>query len=215
MTPGGPGGRRATACLAGCALLAACAGAPPPAAPAPEPRRPQSYAVLLADDDGTTGAITVSGPRGTRLLDRAGQSARLDGSDEAPPETDPAQVRRTFAPAMAALPAAPEVFRLYFRTGAAALDPPSQRLIDTILAEARRRPGADVSIVGHTDTQGDAASNERLGRERAESIARLLRARGLEAVAITVVSHGESDLLVPTPDGTNEIRNRRVEVIVR
>jgi len=181
----------------------------------PEPTRPLSYVVLLADPDGTTGAITVSGPLGTRVLDQAGQSARLDGSDEPRPAADPEQVRRTFAPAMAALPAAPEVFRLYFRSGAATLDPPSQRLIDTILAEARRRPAADVSIVGHTDTQGDAASNERLGRERAGSIARLLRARGLVAVAITVASHGESDLLVPTPDETNEIRNRRVEVIVR
>jgi outer membrane protein OmpA-like peptidoglycan-associated protein len=29
------------------------------------------------------------------------------------------------------------------------------------------------------------------------------------------VTHGERDLMVPTPDETPEARNRRVEVIVR
>ena len=38
---------------------------------------------------------------------------------------------------------------------------------------------------------------------------------GLDASLMVVTSHGEADLLVPTPDETPEPRNRRVEIAVR
>ena len=43
----------------------------------------------------------------------------------------------------------------------------------------------------------------------------LLIEAGLDASAIEVYSHGETDLLVQTPDETPEPRNRRVEIAVR
>lgn len=198
------------------ALAAIAGGCATHAPPPPPPPQSTSYVVLLENEDGTTGAVSVTGPHGTVLLNRAGQAVRVDlGSAEGMFETEPARIARDFEAARAARPRAPEVYRLYFATGAAALAPASQRLVDEILAEARRRPGADVSIIGHTDTVGDAASNERLGRERAEWVARVLHSRGLAAVEVTVTSHGEADPLVGTPDETSEARNRRVEVIVR
>lgn len=202
----------------GLAVVLAAAFGAGCATPEPEPKRqpPASYVVLLENEDGSTGAVSVTGPRGTVVLNRARQAVRIDaGQTDAAFDTEPGRIARDFATADATRPRAPEVYRLYFATGAATLAPASQRLIDEILAQARQRPGADVSIIGHTDTAGDAATNERLGRERAEWVARLLRARGLTAVEVTVASHGEADLLVPTPDETPEARNRRVEVFVR
>jgi outer membrane protein OmpA-like peptidoglycan-associated protein len=38
---------------------------------------------------------------------------------------------------------------------------------------------------------------------------------GLDASTVEVTSHGETDLLVKTPDETPEPRNRRVEIAVR
>ena len=43
----------------------------------------------------------------------------------------------------------------------------------------------------------------------------LLSVAGLDLAAIDVVSHGETELLVPTADGVFEARNRRVEITVR
>lgn len=68
-------------------------------------------------------------------------------------------------------------------------------------------------VVGHTDTVGDAASNRRLSLARARSIAGWFRAKGLK-LPIHYAGMGEDALLVPTPDGTDEPRNRRVEYIV-
>ena len=43
----------------------------------------------------------------------------------------------------------------------------------------------------------------------------LLRQQGLNLAALVVESHGERNLLVPTPDNVDEPRNRRVEITLR
>jgi len=172
--------------------------------------------VLERNADGTTGAVVVSTSRGSTVIDRALNAASLDGAE--PPAqfaVAPERLERDFGLAIGARPRAAEVFRLYFETGRTVLTPASERLVGDILAEVTRRPGVDVSIIGHTDTEGDGAMNERLGLERARWVESTLRKRGLAATDITVTSHGERNLLVPTPDNTPEARNRRVEVIVR
>jgi outer membrane protein OmpA-like peptidoglycan-associated protein len=73
----------------------------------------------------------------------------------------------------------------------------------------------DVLVVGHTDTTGGRATNFALGLRRATSVRNLLRQTGLDAGSIDVVSHGESEPLVPTADGIFEPKNRRVEITVR
>ena len=83
------------------------------------------------------------------------------------------------------------------------------------MAAVGRRPAVDISIIGHTDTVGAADQNRELALTRARAVAGLLTAGGLQALAISVESHGESNLLVKTPDETPEPRNRRVEITVR
>jgi outer membrane protein OmpA-like peptidoglycan-associated protein len=210
--------RFAAAVAAGLAAVPWLNGCTTPPAPseATAARPPRaSYVVLLEDLDGKTGVLEITGPQGTTRLDRHLQTAALDGPAPRALELPAQQVEREFSEALAARVQPPEVFRLYFRTGAAALTPASERLLEEILGAARRRPAADVSIIGHTDTEGDTASNLRLGMERARWVANLLRGRGLAALEVTVASHGESNLLVPTADSVSEARNRRVEVIVR
>jgi outer membrane protein OmpA-like peptidoglycan-associated protein len=208
--------RRGATALAALALAAGCAAPQPPspAAPPPDPV-PASYVVLLESDDGTTGSVVVEGPAGRSTLTRPLQGAGLDGSTTRPLEIDRGRIERDFAAALATRAQAPGVYRLYFRTGAAALEPASERMIEEIVADAKARAAADVSIIGHTDTVGESAMNARLGMERARWVAALLRRHRLPAVELTITSHGEADPLVPTPDGTDEVRNRRVEVIVR
>lgn len=200
--------RASTAALLTALLLAGCASAPAPPAP------PRAYVALLANADGSTGRVVYSGSGGTTELAQAREAVALDG-----PATrftlSAEQLQRDLGAAIAAQPQPPRVFVLYFNVGDAQITPASQSLLPEILAEVRQRPAPELSIVGHTDTVGSADLNAALSLRRAEQVAQLLREAAAAAIQVDITSHGEHNLLVPTPDETAEPRNRRVEVTVR
>jgi outer membrane protein OmpA-like peptidoglycan-associated protein len=125
------------------------------------------------------------------------------------------EIQQRFGAAMAARPLPPGQFILYFPTGEDTVAPGSEALVAEIVEFVRRRPAADVSIIGHTDTVGEASSNITLGMRRAVYIRDILVKSGLDPSLADIVSHGEVDLLVRTPDNTPEAKNRRAEVTVR
>lgn len=176
--------------------------------------KPVSYAALLANPDGSTGKIIIAGKQGEQTLDQPKTAAPLHG-DQAPAPISDAQLQRDFGAAMAARPLPPERFLLYFESGGAVLTAESAVLLPKIVADAAKRPGVDVSIIGHSDTVGKAEANAALALKRAQGVADQLRENGLLATALSVESHGEANLLVKTPDETPEPRNRRVEVSIR
>ena len=195
------------------AMAAGCATPPPPAAPAAPPA---SYVALLENADGTIGKVVVINGSGTTLLDKSRQASLIAGPAGSSFVLSDEKLRADFGAAIAASPKPPVSFVLYFETGAAKLTAESEAELQKVFAEIAGRPVPDLSVIGHTDTQGDDAINERLGMERARQIAALVgRGSKLEASSISVESHGEKNLLVATPDNTAEPRNRRVEVTIR
>ncbi len=68
-------------------------------------------------------------------------------------------------------------------------------------------------VAGHTDTVADQGFNRALSNRRARSIARAFKKKGLK-VNVFYMGFGEQALLVPTPDNTDEPRNRRAEYII-
>ena len=87
-------------------------------------------------------------------------------------------------------------------------------MIPKIIEEINSRQAVDISVIGHTDTVSTMKLNERLSRQRAEKIVVLLKKKGVNFRAITLESHSERNLLIPTPDNKYEPRNRRVEVLI-
>jgi outer membrane protein OmpA-like peptidoglycan-associated protein len=85
------------------------------------------------------------------------------------------------------------------------------------IQEAVRRYGKIVPIklyvMGHTDTVGDAGSNVVLSKNRARAIAAWFRKSGLK-VPVFAAGFGESQLAVPTPDDTDEQKNRRADYVL-
>lgn len=187
--------------VASVVLLSACSG-------------PRNYVVLLPSPDGSVGKVAVQGQRGAQLLEKAQQGVLLDGS-AAPFEVSSERLQRDFGAAMAARPALPEQFLLYFESGGAELTAESRTLLTRIIERAKARASVDMSVIGHTDTMGKADANEALALSRAHSIAEQLQQLGLPRLVLRVESHGERNLLVPTPDEIPEPRNRRVEITLR
>ncbi|MDB5425857.1 MAG: flagellar motor protein MotB [Phenylobacterium sp.] len=107
-------------------------------------------------------------------------------------------------------------FTVYFLEGSTDLAPGSEPVLDQMIQELALRSGAEVEIIGHTDTVGSDADNDSLSLKRAEEIRDALVAKGRLDVAITgFAGRGERELLVPTADNVDEPRNRRVEIVVR
>jgi len=75
-----------------------------------------------------------------------------------------------------------------------------------------------VSIVGHTDTVGSVAYNQRLSERRATAVERAILARaaeqGIEIGGITKAGRSELELAVETADGVREPRNRRATIAI-
>jgi outer membrane protein OmpA-like peptidoglycan-associated protein len=70
-----------------------------------------------------------------------------------------------------------------------------------------------IQVIGHTDTSGLPAYNQKLSERRAQNVAGALVVQGVPQNALTVTGVGENDLKVPTPPGVREPQNRRVEII--
>ncbi|MGX9963595.1 OmpA family protein [Roseomonas sp. F4] len=69
-------------------------------------------------------------------------------------------------------------------------------------------------IEGHTDSVGDAAMNQALSERRAAAVRSYLMERfGVSGSRLESVGLGQTQLLVPTGNGVNEPRNRRVQII--
>lgn len=202
--------------LLGAALVSASCAAPPPRAEAPATAT--DVVVLLADPDGKVGRVTVVNEGGSRTLETAGAATRV--ADARTPPTEPApltaaEVDALFGPALRARPAPPLHFTLYFENGSTELTADSRGDFPRVLAAIRERASADTSVVGHSDTAGDARRNLELSLSRAKAVAALLAAEGIDPATIEITSHGEANPLVPTGDNVSEPRNRRVEVTVR
>ena len=108
----------------------------------------------------------------------------------------------------------PGTFLVFFETNQATLTPDNERVVVEAAESWRQTGDARVVVTGHTDTTGSAAYNLELSERRAELVANELIRQGVPATDITTVGVGETDLLVPTADGVDEPRNRRVEIVV-
>ncbi len=202
------------AALAAIVTLVSCGPTPPPQTPAPA----GDLVVLVPNpEDGAVGHVTVSNQAGSVELTGARQATRIrPGEAPRPPAVlDEAEVQRIFGPALAVIPEAPRQFNLYFEIGSDTLTPESKALAAEVVEAVRNRTAPDVTVIGHTDTTDTAANNAALGLRRANLIRDLLLEAGLDPSVVEVASHGESDLLAPTPDNTAEPKNRRVEVSIR
>jgi outer membrane protein OmpA-like peptidoglycan-associated protein len=172
--------------------------------------------VLLPGPDSKTGAVVVQEGGSEIVLDtayasvRTGADGRLDSGRATPDE-----VRAIFAGALAAEPPRPVTFILYFVEATDQFTPESQALVDQVLLAIASRPAPELTVAGHTDTVGTDQYNDALSLRRAERVRTLLLGRGIPPASVVAVGRGKRELLVPTPDGAAEPRNRRVEITVR
>ncbi|MEM8914985.1 MAG: OmpA family protein [Pseudomonadota bacterium] len=170
--------------------------------------------VVLLPGDGDTAVVGDLGGQDIQLDTPFQAVAASDqGVDEV--QLSEASVGRIFADEVAGEPEARAEFIITFESGGVILTPEGEAQLDQAVVEINRRPNADVTVLGHTDTVGPNRINVPLARTRAGFVASILEDRGVAPSFLEIDSFGESDPIVQTGDEVAEERNRRVEIVVR
>ncbi len=116
------------------------------------------------------------------------------------------------AMAPAPVQAAPGDYLVFFDFDSAMLTPEAQAIVNEAAANAKSANANRIIVTGHTDTSGPAEYNMGLSLRRAESVRDELVLSGIPAANIELAARGQTQPLVPTPDGVREPQNRRVEI---
>ena len=127
----------------------------------------------------------------------------IEEPPDPPPPTSQAEASCAAQPAQRAV---------YFERGVSDLTPYNAEAIYEAVARARAG-GCLIKLIlveGHTDSSDGRADS--LSERRALSVKEALVNAGVPLDAITTAAKGDSEPALPSPDGTPEPLNRRVEV---
>lgn len=107
--------------------------------------------------------------------------------------------------------AAPRTFtfeNLRFDTGSAEIRSENRQELAELGRMLAAQPNGRFRVVGYADPRGDTASNQDLGKRRAEAVAAALVANGVPAGSIETASGGE------TADAQSLAEDRRTELVI-
>jgi len=92
--------------------------------------------------------------------------------------------------------------------------PALQSDLNAVADNLLRYPDSSVQIIGHTDSDGDAAYNTTLSQQRASSVADVLQSRGVTYDRLQTTGRGEAQPVASNLTEEGKALNRRVEIVV-
>lgn len=102
-----------------------------------------------------------------------------------------------------------------FESGRSNLDPDSAGLLDHLIEIALRCPTTNIEVAGHTDTDGDGATNQALSEKRAQAVVDYLVKAGLPAGRFAAIGYGSTQPVAANDTDDGKARNRRIEFVVK
>jgi cytochrome c oxidase subunit 2 len=101
---------------------------------------------------------------------------------------------------------------VFYNTGSAALSDLSKYELDNLTNIMNANPTVKVELAGHTDSQGEDASNLLLSQSRAGNVMNYLLNKGLAANRLTYTGHGETLPIGDNDTDAGREQNRRTEL---
>jgi len=124
------------------------------------------------------------------------------------PATRQRESRAAFRDALAGV----DVSRVAFQAGSAELSAGSDDALEALVQLMRERPGHRIRVAGHTDSQGRAAVNLELSRDRAGAVAAYLIGRGVDRSRVLAQGYGATQPVAENGTAAGRARNRRIEI---
>ena len=107
-----------------------------------------------------------------------------------------------------------EPLDVYFQSGKSSINRTEE--INTWLTTAKayleKNPNEKLSVTGHTDSDGDDASNLALSERRAGIVKGILVKDGFSEGALNVIGKGETEPIAENDTPENKAKNRRVSI---
>lgn len=110
-----------------------------------------------------------------------------------------------------------EVFTLAgdaFASGQAKLTKTAAASVKALGIYLAALPGGAVQVIGHTDSQGDAAANRALSEQRAQQVRASLVAAGLARDRVSSQGRGAAEPVADNGSAAGRAKNRRVDIFV-
>jgi outer membrane protein OmpA-like peptidoglycan-associated protein len=195
-------------------MTSLCAGG---CAVAPPIKMSRTTVVLMPDEDGNVGAVSVTTDMGSQKIDEAYSFATVEGAHSQPSDVSlmgRESVTEAYSGLLKAQPPKPKSFILHFLLDKTILTEESKALLPAVLEAIRERKPTEITIFGHADATGSEKHNIKLSAERAKVIANWLRKDDPTLDRIDVQFFGDKEPLIPTDSRIPEPRNRRAEVMI-
>jgi outer membrane protein OmpA-like peptidoglycan-associated protein len=100
-----------------------------------------------------------------------------------------------------------------FDTGKSTIKPESDKIIDELVKMMKANPSLKVSVEGHTDNAGNAASNKTLSESRAKAVVDKLIASGIDKTRLSSKGWGQEKPVSDNGTEEGKAKNRRVAIV--
>ena len=101
-----------------------------------------------------------------------------------------------------------------FDVGQSAIRPNFRPVLDNFAQSLQQNPSSSVTIIGHTDATGSAATNEPLSLQRADATRDYLVSRGVASNRFQIDGRGSREPVANNDTDAGRARNRRVEIFL-
>ncbi|CAM2192017.1 OmpA family protein [Paraburkholderia sp. A1RI_3L] len=102
-----------------------------------------------------------------------------------------------------------------FDTNSYAIKPSFAPVLDQVAQTLNQNPEVIAQVVGHTDSTGQAAYNQTLSVNRAQSVANYLAQHGVAGQRLSATGMGASQPVADNNTEAGRAQNRRVEIYLR
>ena len=102
---------------------------------------------------------------------------------------------------------------IIFDVNKSVIKPESMGFLNSLARFLKENSSIKLEIDGHTDSDGDDASNQKLSEARAESVRQQLVLMGIDASRLTTRGFGESKPIGDNTSPEGKANNRRVEFV--
>ncbi len=131
------------------------------------------------------------------------------------PVAEPAPPPPAPAPPPPPAPEPTREFIVFFDWDQSVITPEAAAILREAASTAQSLAPVRIIAVGHADRSGPVTYNQGLSERRARAVQAQLQQFGISPATVATSGRGETDPLVPTPDGVREPQNRRVEIEIR